>query len=1202
MASKDSHNYDLIDQLADDFAARYRRGERPSLQEYIDRYPDLAEEIRELLPAMAQIEQVKADFRPLEPPAEPLTHLGDYHILRELGRGGMGVVYEAEQLSLGRRVALKVLSSQSVGDARHQRRFEREAKAAARLHHTNIVPVFEVGQEGATCYYAMQLIQGQSLDQIVKELHQLRLARSCPADKEHLSSFLSGGEQARKGSPRDVHLPALSRVAQSLLTGKFELQPLESGTPRPSQPGTPAGVVTLAECGVSRAPTADTEVPAVTLTTTPSVVLPGQAEFTSAQASHRHYFRSVARVGQQTAEALAYAHARGIVHRDIKPSNLLLDLSGVVWITDFGLAKTEDDSLTRTGEVLGTLRYMSPERFQGQCDVRADIYALGLTLYEMLVLKPAFEAPDQMQLVGQIGLVEPERPRAVDAQVPRDLETIVLKAIEKNPRRRYQTADELGEDLRRFLADEPILARRIRLPERLARWCFRNRALALLTVAVFILLAAVATSASVGYVQTALALKREAEERQTAERERETARISSARAQAEADWSGRVAYDADMQLAAQFWESPTGSARAVLDLLEAHQPQAGKKDLRDFAWHYQWRLCNDPLTLADHQGPPLVALAVEGHLVTFDNAYLVRRWDRARRSVVGEWRLPTLPDVGYHVDLSPDGTLLAVGTTLGKVSLYDTRTGRDRPFVEGGAAVSGLSFAPDGQTLAIVSADRKVQVWEVRDRKPRAPFALQSSSAGQCVLGPGGEMLLLLGEPDSAHVSLFRAGREGPLVRGLTSSLGSVACSPDGQRFVAGDGIEVRLWDAITGKDVARFPSPPGGVYAMAFSPDGTRLGLGGQEGLVTVWDLTSQQPILRLKGHTARVTRLRFAADGKSLVSSAIDGTAKLWEFATLEESRSLVQPGRGPTPWLAFSPDGRWLAVAGRPTQLWDARTEQPIRPFASAVRVAFSPDSKTLALGDGDGRVHLCDVATSRVLHTWECRPGERIAFRKMVGSLAFSPDGKRVVAGLGWAQWWEADHEQFVKVWDVATGQEVQTLPHKNTVPALAFSRDGTLLATASHEGLVRLWSGEPWQEVRTLKGSDAIDSVAIAPGGDLLATGGNDCTIRLWEPSSGQLLRSLQGHSYTVFTLAFSPDGKTLASASWDRTIKLWDVVSGRELRTLAGHSGWIHGLAYSPDGKMLASCDQSGGVRMWDTRTRWQRAEQATNSLSRKQE
>src|SRR6266545_1022372 len=352
MSSASSGKYELLDRLAEEFAQRWRRGERPSLQEYVDRYPELADDIRALFPALAEVEQVDEDRheatdRPA-PVTPPLERLGDYRIIREIGRGGMGVVYEAEQLSLGRRVALKVLPLHSGRDGKALERFKREARAAAKLHHTNIVPVFEVGQEGEITYYAMQFIQGLGLDLVVAELRRLRA--------DSAAGRLTPPVEQNGGAPcRDPVWAA----AQSLLTGHFRQEHLADA----SSHSTPAVVAE----GNSAAGSGEAS---------SAVVLPGQAELASGRSGQPRYFASVARIGQQAAEALAYAHARGVIHRDVKPSNLLLDAAGVVWVTDFGLAKTEEEGLTQAGDLVGTLRYMAPERFRGECDARADLYAV----------------------------------------------------------------------------------------------------------------------------------------------------------------------------------------------------------------------------------------------------------------------------------------------------------------------------------------------------------------------------------------------------------------------------------------------------------------------------------------------------------------------------------------------------------------------------------------------------------------------------------------------------------------------------------------------------------------------------------------------------------------------------------------------------------------------------------------------------------
>ena len=443
-----SSERDPIEQLAESFLMRFRAGERPSLEEIAVAHPELAGEIHALFPALIEMEQAgSAVGRAAAAAGPPVDHavpesLGGYRIIREIGRGGMGVVYEAEHEALGRRVALKVLPCGLAGDARARARFDREARAAARLHHSNIVPVFDVGEDDGRVFYVMQMIQGQGLDLVIDELRRLRQ--------------LSAGARSA------------SNIAASLVLGRF-------------------ATANLAETELAGdAADSNEKNPDPGACASTSAVLPGQSDLTSALDNRRAYHRSVAQIAQQAASALAYAHARGVVHRDIKPSNLLLDTAGVVWVTDFGLAKTGDVDMTATGEVVGTVRYMAPERFRGKCDVRSDLYALGLTLYELLTLKPAFAAADRLQVIEQIRREEPVSPRSLDRKVPRDLETIVLKAIDKDPRGRYQSADDLGADLQRFVAGEPVLARRMGLPERCVRWVRRNPAVAGMAAAVFV--------------------------------------------------------------------------------------------------------------------------------------------------------------------------------------------------------------------------------------------------------------------------------------------------------------------------------------------------------------------------------------------------------------------------------------------------------------------------------------------------------------------------------------------------------------------------------------------------------------------------------------------------------------------------------------------------------------------------------------------
>ena len=454
----------VFDAMASEFAQQLREGKSPDIAEFASRDQDLAARIERLFPVLEMMERngrredwSEADLLKAEQKFQKLggekweapKQLGDYRLIRQIGRGGMGVVYEAEQQSLGRRVAIKILPASAQFDERRTERFATEAKASAMLHHTNIVPVFGIGREDGLSFIVMQYIHGQPLSAVLRDVARVRDLSSKPLAKPDESTY---------SNRQIVHSMFGDPIRSQSSAKNVDSKSIELDT-------TEARTASLSAADA--------------LSGSDSGSLLHSSSSDSRNVKVRNYFRNVALVGVRVSEALDHAHSYGILHRDIKPSNLLLDEQCAVWVTDFGLAKQFDSpNITRTGEVVGTLRYMSPEQLDSNASSSSDIFGLGLTLYEMLTLQPAYPGNDRKRLLEKVSEANPAVPRSIDSRIPRDLETIVMKCIQSEPSKRYATAAAVGEDLNRFLNGQPILARRISPIEKAWKWCQRRPALA----------------------------------------------------------------------------------------------------------------------------------------------------------------------------------------------------------------------------------------------------------------------------------------------------------------------------------------------------------------------------------------------------------------------------------------------------------------------------------------------------------------------------------------------------------------------------------------------------------------------------------------------------------------------------------------------------------------------------------------------------
>jgi WD40 repeat protein/serine/threonine protein kinase len=1131
-----------VERLGEEYLARLRRGERPDVEEYVARHPDLAGPIRDLFSALALVEDLKprsgesAD-RPggsdLARGGRQVERLGDYRILREVGRGGMGIVYEAEQESLGRRVALKVLAPWASINPQTVVRFNREARAAARLHHTNIVPVFGVGEHEGLHYYAMQFIPGSGLDQVLAEVRRFRQLAE------------PGEPDAGLRPRRRVDDGSATRVAQTLILGQLASgAPASGGTAHedaaPAIESCPGGPASLSAVG-----------------------LPGRSELTASSDPVRSYARSVARIGVQAAEALEYAHGQGMLHRDIKPSNLLLDAQGTVWVTDFGLAKAaEDDDLTRTGDIVGTLRYMAPERFRGRCDARSDVYALGLALYELLALRPAFEAPDRHLLIRQVTESEPLRLRKLDPHVPRDLETVIHKAIEKDPADRYPTAGQLAADLRNWLGHQPIRARPSGPAERLLKWARRNPTVASLVSATVLTTTALVASLLVGYVQVARGLQRE----------RQTSYFQQV-ALAERAWSG---YD-------------VGRAEELLD--------GCRPEFRGWEWHYLKRLCHtDLLTVRVHAGLQPSPLAFSG--------------DGTRLATAGESGCVAIRDGStgrpvqtlrgheggvYSVAFSGDGTRLATAGRDGTIRLWDLATGRalyDMPPRHSGEAV-GVAFSPDGLRIASCSGT----YWELGRRADRVgELVIRDAASGRALVdlrGHTGSVHQAAFSPDGAR--LASAGGDGTVrlwdaatgaivreLRGHSGVVMSVAFSPDG-RLLASAGLDgmLRVWDAASGTPLVTLRELDERFLTLAFSPDGRRVAAAGRSWAVTVWDATTGDRLLTCRGQDREVTGLAFSPDGRRIAAAGFGGVVKVWD-ATRGQKALTLRGHAGAVVAVAFDPGGRRLATVEEEgaVRLRDAATgrESPV-PGAvsgSSTSVAFGPDGSALAVGDRrSGAVTVWDMGTGQILHTL---PGHRGA----VTALAFSPDGRLLASG---------GQDGVVRVWDRPTGRLRSSFDRApQAITGLAFSPDGRGLAASTGDratiaapGEVTVREPETGRPLLALRGhAGGISDLAYSPDGRSLATASWDRTVRVWDAASGRQVHTFEIRGLIVWAVAFSPDGRRLLAADNIGRMTLWDAGSGLEVLSLRGHTDRIYDLAFSGDGRLLASASRDATAKVWD--------------------
>lgn len=1078
----------VLDLVYGEVLLREQLGEQPRLEEYLQRFPEYSAplrrqfEIHEELETgslvSARLEQtpgpsvtplVGRDAMPVVAPAEAtiqfvdegapgdkqaLGRLGDYVLLDELGRGGMGVVYKAYHTKLKRVAALKMILSGKHAGAGELTRFKAEAQAIARLQHPHIVQIFEVGEHDGQPFLALEFLEGGSLSR--------RLAAELPAP------------------------------------------------------------------------------------------------------------RQAAALMETLARAIHHAHTQGVIHRDLKPANILLQGGprkssvghlpfGNPKVTDFGLAKLIQDepSHTRSGQIMGTPSYMAPEQASGrskEIGPTADVYALGAILYEMLTGRPPFRADSPYDTIRQVIGEVPVRPTRLQSKAPRDLETICLKCLEKEPPKRYRTAADLADDLRRFLNHEPIVARPTPAWERGWKMARRRPAIATLML--------LCVALTLGGLAAVLWQWGEAVE---ARRQMALKADAEALARLEAE---RNLYFHTIALADGEWQA--NHVRRVEELLAQC-----KAEWRGWEWSYLDGLCHAYRLKVP--GKNAVVYSPDGRLLAtaLGNDVVVR--DARRGTEIR--RLSGHKSQVTRLAFAGNGRLASASDDK-TARVWDPVMGREICTFHGhDDGVSTVAFGPTGAWVASAGG-RVIQLWRADTGRAERTFAGPSAQVRSVALSPDGLQLAATDADGVLWIWETETGRRLHQQQRHTAAAGAVAYRPDGKQLVtASEDGTLRVWDAATGQEVRLLAAHAGPVNSIAFSPDGQRLASGGGDfqrpGEVKVWNAADGTLQRTYRGSADVVAAVSFHPGGGSLASVSSDAVS-VWDLTADQQAFSLACPSGGSA--IVVSPDEQRLAVAcGDGTiRIWDAPPVsvacRTLHGHTDAVNaLSFCPNGQWLVSAGDDQTVRLWDVTSGRQVGVYH-------GHGNAVWAVAFSPDNRRVAS---------AGADKVVRVWEAESAQEIQVFSgHTDRINCLAFSPDGGRIASGSVDATVRIWDTNSGTELRQWHEDSSVAALAFSPDGQSVAAvggpvGRGNGTLR--DADTGHVHCRLSGQASRIMTVAFTPDGRRLVTAGWDQQVKIWDSSTGQEALTLRGHRGVVTSVAVSTDGKRIASVSEDETVRVWST-------------------